>query len=135
VTLDGEGDEDTRGEDGTGAAAAPVRACSSLPARAGAPVACTITGGDPDVTILRRTAHNSTSAEEGVSLAEQRTGTFTFVVPARTVGVQFTVELVDWPVPVPLGAVGPRDPATLPCPCRRARARPGRDRDAACRAA
>jgi hypothetical protein len=80
----------------------------------GSEVACTITGGDPDIEILWRAAYNPVFASEGVKLDADGIGTFGFTVPAAALGQVVTVELVDWLAPVSLGVAGGSVPASIP---------------------
>jgi hypothetical protein len=89
-------------------------ACDPLMPQVGRTITCTVTGGDPGIDILWRAAYNPVFAEAGVTLDDTGTGEFSFVVPAAALGQELTVELVEWLVPVSLGAVGGPVPASIP---------------------
>jgi MYXO-CTERM domain-containing protein len=80
----------------------------------GAPVTCTVSGGDPGIDILWRAAYNPVIAEQGVTLDANGSGVFSFVVPAAAVGEVITVELVEWLAPVSLGTADGPTPASVP---------------------
>ena len=80
----------------------------------GAPVTCTVTGGDARIDILWRAAYNPLIAEQGVTLDANGSGAFSFLVPATAVGAVITVELVEWLAPVSLGVVNGPVPASVP---------------------
>jgi hypothetical protein len=80
----------------------------------GAPVTCTVSGGDPGIDILWRAAYNPVIAEQGVTLDANGSGAFTFVVPAAAVGEVITVELVEWLAPVSLGTADGPTPTSVP---------------------
>jgi hypothetical protein len=80
----------------------------------GAPVTCTVSGGDPGIDILWRAAYNPVIAKQGVTLDANGSGVFSFVVPAAAVGEVITVELVEWLAPVSLGTADGPTPASVP---------------------
>jgi hypothetical protein len=93
----------------------PKLACTPQgPPTTGAPVTCTVSGGDAGIDILWRAAYNPVIAEEGVTLDASGSGVFSFVVPAAAVGEVITVELVEWLAPVSLGAAGGPVPTSVP---------------------
>ncbi len=95
------------GGGGAAAAAPPVGlACSPSPAPVGATVTCSVTGGDPGISMLWRASYNPVFAEAGMTLGADGTGSFSFVVPAAARGQEVMVELVEWTAPVSIGLAG-----------------------------
>lgn len=88
--------------------------CTPAPPRVGDEVACTVTGGDPDIDILWEVAVNPVLATGPVRLDARGTGTFTFSVPASAIGSELFVELVAWTAPQSLGVVGGPRPSSVP---------------------
>lgn len=92
------------GNSTTSQPAPPTLLCDPDPARAGATVECTVTGGPADFDILwRASSHGlggSVIASQGLGLNSTGTGSFTFIMPpSDPVGV----ELVDWGVTTTVG--------------------------------
>jgi hypothetical protein len=94
----------------------PVLALSCAPSVpvVGAPVTCTVTGGDAGIDIVWRAAYNPVIAETGVTLDASGSGEFSFMVPATALGEVLTVELVDWTAPMSLGVAGGPVPTSVP---------------------
>lgn len=68
-------------------------------------VACTVSGGDPEIEILWRAGAPAPLATGVVRLGPDGTGTFTFTVPADVAG-PVEVELVAWEVGATLAVDG-----------------------------
>jgi hypothetical protein len=80
----------------------------------GGTITCTVRGGGAAVDVLWRAAYNPAFAGAGVTLGQDGSGTFSFVVPAAALGETLTVELVEWTQPIVLGVVGGPVPASVP---------------------
>ena len=87
------------------AAEAPSITCGPDAPRAGATIACTVSGAPADFDFLWRAAHNPVFAEGVLTTGADGTGTIAFTVPADAAGDPLTVELVAWTGPVVVGTI------------------------------
>ena len=71
-------------------------ACEPAVASVGSVVTCTVTGGDPAISVLWRASASLAFAEDGVALDAEGRGTFAFRVPASVGDGPVLVELVEW---------------------------------------
>lgn len=93
----------------------PVLACAPDPVAPGAEVACSVTSGPADGSILWRAVIGDGAVDtRGVVLDGSGDGAFTFRAPADADGTRIDVELVDWGVRDDVGVVGDPVPAFIP---------------------
>lgn len=88
--------------------------CRPDPVRAGEPVTCDVTGGDPGIDILWRASIDGAFAEHGVTLDQDGRGSFTFLAPRDADGRTIVVDLVEWNASDTVGVVGSVLPGRIP---------------------